>query len=357
MPALCMGQAVEASDPAPQQPGPQKTARPGRRRVVKYGIVIAAVALEVALVAPRVAHDGRAFGDLHWGWAAAAVGAELVSVIALGVLYLPLLRSGGLRMSRSRAVGLGAAASAITVTVPGGVAVASAYLYRQFRRLGGTTALAGWAVAAAATLSVVAFSAVTGTGAVLGVGHSTGAAIQTGAVVAAGVVLIIALSTAVTKHPTPLLRAMRAVSRRIPGSEARKCRREASLERAVTQFAAIRPSWQQWTIAFALAALTWAGDLACFVLSMHAIGVGGLGLAAAAISYGAGMATTSVSLVPAGIGTVEAGMMLGLTHAGIAATAAVAGILVYRLVAYGLVAAGGWVVWATLRRGQQPATH
>jgi uncharacterized membrane protein YbhN (UPF0104 family) len=62
------------------------------------------------------------------------------------------------------------------------------------------------------------------------------------------------------------------------------------------------------------------------------------------------LATTSVNVMPAGIGTVEAGMLFGLTHAGVAASAAVAGILTYRLVAYVLVGVTGWAIWVAVRR-------
>jgi len=49
------------------------------------------------------------------------------------------------------------------------------------------------------------------------------------------------------------------------------------------------------------------------------------------------------------IGTVEAGMLIALTHAGVAASTAVAGILTYRLVAYVLVGITGWAIWVAVR--------
>jgi uncharacterized membrane protein YbhN (UPF0104 family) len=103
-----------------------------------------------------------------------------------------------------------------------------------------------------------------------------------------------------------------------------------------------------------LAVLTWASDLACFVLSLHAVGIIRLDIGAAALAYGAGLATTSVNVMPAGIGTVEAGMLFGLTHAGVAASTAVAGILTYRLVAYALVGISGWAIWVAVRSRSSP---
>jgi uncharacterized membrane protein YbhN (UPF0104 family) len=122
----------------------------------------------------------------------------------------------------------------------------------------------------------------------------------------------------------------------------------------VAQFTAIHPKWAHWSGALSLAIFTWAADLTCFVVSLHAVGIGNIGVGPAAAAYSAGLATTSLSLLPGGIGTVETGMMIGLSHAGIAGSRAVAGIVTYRLVAYVLVAGIGWTVYAGLRRGQPP---
>jgi uncharacterized membrane protein YbhN (UPF0104 family) len=67
------------------------------------------------------------------------------------------------------------------------------------------------------------------------------------------------------------------------------------------------------------------------------------------------LATTSISVIPAGVGAVEAGMLLGLTSAGVTGAVAVAGIVTYRVIAYILVAGAGWLVWAVLRRGDRAA--
>ena len=55
-------------------------------------------------------------------------------------------------------------------------------------------------------------------------------------------------------------------------------------------------------------------------------------------------------------GTLPTDRMAGSqSHAGVAAPLAAGGILAYRLVAYALVAAAGWVVWAALRRRPRSA--
>jgi uncharacterized protein (TIRG00374 family) len=123
-----------------------------------------------------------------------------------------------------------------------------------------------------------------------------------------------------------------------------------AVDRLAEQITAITPRLRDWSAAFWFSLLNWLADLACFVLCCYAVGVSQLGLGAAMVAYVAGLATTSISLLPAGIGSLEAGMLVGLTHGGVAAPLAVAGIVIYRLVSYALVAAVGWVVWAALRR-------
>jgi hypothetical protein len=313
------------------------------------GVVLAALGLEAALIVSHVG-DGAAFDDITWGWLLAAVATEVVSVASLGALYRPLLRAGGVSVRRGRGVALGAAASAITATVPAGTAVASGYLFGQFRRAGSNPAAAGWAVLVAAALSVAGFGAVVAAGAAFGADDWVDTAWQVGGVGVAAALIVVGTSTLLTRRPGALVAVLGPVYRRLPGNPDRRAARETKLDSAAAQLASIRPAPGHWLRAFGFAALTWASDLATFLLSLHAVGVHHLGIGAATLAYGAGLATTSISLVPAGIGAVEAGMLLGLTSAGVAGPVALAGIVTYRVVAYVLVAAAGWAIWAALRR-------
>jgi uncharacterized membrane protein YbhN (UPF0104 family) len=288
--------------------------------------------------------------SIEWGWVGLAVTAEAVSVAAMGALYRPLLAAGGVSISRRRGAALGAAASAITATLPAGSAVASGYLFRQFRRAGGNAALAGWAVVVAAALSIAGFAAVVGSGVAVGSGDWLSSIWQVGGIGLAAAALLVAISTMLTRHPALTVRVLGPLFRHLPGRRANRAGREAALTGAVAQLTAIRPRTRLWLLVFLFAVLTWAGDMTTFVLSLHAVGIHHVTLTSAAVAYGAGLATISISLIPAGIGAVEAGMLVGLTSAGIAGSTAVAGIVTYRVVAYVLVAAAGWLVWALLRR-------
>jgi uncharacterized membrane protein YbhN (UPF0104 family) len=287
---------------------------------------------------------------VEWGWVGLAVASEMVSVAALGALYRPLLRAGGVSIGRGRGAALGAAASAITATLPAGSAVASGYLFRQFRRAGGNAALAGWAVVVAAALSIAGFAAVVGSGVAIGSDDWLSSIWQVGGIGLAGAALLVALSSLITRHPALTIRLLGPLFRHLPGRRANRAARAEALARTVGQLTAIRPHARLWLLAFLFAVLTWAGDLATFVLSLHAVGIQHVTVASAAVAYGAGLATISISLIPAGIGAVEAGMLVVLTSAGVSGGMAFEGILTYRLVAYVLVAAAGWLVIALLRR-------
>jgi uncharacterized protein (TIRG00374 family) len=328
--------------------------RPRARRLVRIALALGIVGVEIALVAPHFSHGGAALVDLHWGWVAAAVACEIASIATFTRLRRSLLRAGGMQVPLGRMGALTLASSAISVTVPAGAAVSAGYLYRQLRRIGGSAPLVAWTLAAAGVVSGLAFSVLAMVGTVLSDDSSLGAIVSAGGLSVVAVLGLIGLLSLITRHPRPLLRAIRSVCRHLPLRRANSCDAadEAALDRTATQLSAITPRLRDWSAAFWFAILNWVADLACFVMCCYAVGVDQLGVGVAVLAYVAGLATTSISLLPAGLGSIDAGLLVGLTHAGVAAPTAVVGILTYRLVAYALVAVVGWVAWAALRRAR-----
>jgi uncharacterized membrane protein YbhN (UPF0104 family) len=322
------------------------------RRVVRVALGLAVVGLEVALVAPHLSRGGDALADLNWGLVAAAVLCEMASVLTYARLRRRLLSAGGFRVPSRRMGALAVASNAISVSVPAGTAVAAGYLYKQLRRIGAGAAVTAWTLAAAAVVSGLAFSVLTMAGTVLDGDDSLAGILGAGGLSLALVAALIGGLMVLTRHPRPVVNGLRRVCARLPWPRRRRgaCGREDEMEQVVEQLSAINPRARDWGAAFLFATANWATDLACFVLCCYAVGVGSLGVGVAVLAYVAGLATSSVSLLPGGIGTVEAGFMVGLAHAGVAAPLAVAGIFTYRLVAYVLVALVGWTVWGVLRR-------
>jgi hypothetical protein len=322
------------------------------RRIARVVLIVALVGGEIAFVAPRFSRSGSAMDNLRWGWIAGAIACEFASIATFTRLRRSLLRAGGVKIRLGHMGALTLASTAISATVPAGVAMSAAYLYRQLRRVGASAPLVAWMLAAATVVSALAFSVITMAGTVLSGDDSIAAIVGAGGLSVGAVLGFIAALSVITKHPRPLVRAARSVGRHLPGRRSRDCATvdDGTIDRVVGQITAIKPRLRDWTAAFWFATVNWAADLACFVLCCYAVGMSGLGLGVAVLAYVAGLATTSISLLPGGLGSLEAGMLVGLTHGGVAAPVAVAGILTYRLVAYALVAAVGWVAWAGLRR-------
>src|SRR6266536_2572761 len=111
--------AVHIADTAGTEHG-GPVVRSRQHRVLRWTVTLGAIALEVGLIAPLLTEHAPAFAAIQWGWVAAAVGAETASVVTIGAVYRPLLRAGGVSVTRRRSLATGATASAITAMVPAG---------------------------------------------------------------------------------------------------------------------------------------------------------------------------------------------------------------------------------------------
>jgi putative heme transporter len=111
---------------------------------------------------------------------------------------------------------------------------------------------------------------------------------------------------------------------------------------------AIRPSRRAWLAVWVLSMLNWVFDAACLGACLAALGVH-VGFAALLLTYTVGMAASSLTAVPGGLGVVEAALTLGLSTAGVPVTAALGAVLVYRILSLGGVVVIGWTVLAVQR--------
>ncbi|TML42351.1 MAG: UPF0104 family protein [Actinobacteria bacterium] len=144
-----------------------------------------------------------------------------------------------------------------------------------------------------------------------------------------------------------LLDRLIAISRQLvrrPGPGA-----EDFLEQFLDRVASLKLPTLQYAEVFALALWNWVGDCLCLACAIRATGSNvpwqGLFLA-----YGAGMTAGSIGLTPGGLGIVEAALSAALVAAGIRGGHAFAAVLVYRLISFWLVMAGGWAIMAVLTR-------
>jgi putative heme transporter len=126
-------------------------------------MVVIAAGAGVAVYAERatVAKGLAVLPHLRVGWLLAGIGAECLSMLAFGQLQRILLRAGGARLSLGSVLGIVYRANVIAVAVPViGSGIATASLYRDFRRSGAQAAQVSMALTVAGVLSSVAFAVV-----------------------------------------------------------------------------------------------------------------------------------------------------------------------------------------------------
>jgi hypothetical protein len=128
--------------------------------------------------------------------------------------------------------------------------------------------------------------------------------------------------------------------------------RDTDIERLdafLEELAVIHPRGRDWGRGLLFSALNWTADFVCLFAACRAIGAGGLTLGVALIAYAAGMAASSVPLLPGGLGIVDGAMILALSQGGLSGGHATAGVAVYRLISFFLVALIGAGAWLLVR--------
>lgn len=327
---------------------------------IRWALFVALIAAEIALIIPNLSFSAAAFTGISWGWLLAAIGAEVVSLIAFARMRRSLLRAAGFPIPRRQIRVLTLASNAISITAPAGTAVSNVYLYRQLRRVGANTGAVTWTLLAGSVVSALAFSAITIAGTLLSGSTTLGEIVGASALSLIGGALLVGGLAAITSHPGPLVRVVGVTMARLPRRWTHRdagATPRAGARRVLEQLAAIHPRLRDWSSALALSILNWTADLACFVLCLYAVGADGVALSVAVLAYAAGLATIGLSVTPGGLGSIEAGMLIVLTHGGVANPLALAGIVIFRLVAYVLFGVAGWIAWLDVRRRQPSRIH
>lgn len=335
----------------PTASSPQSVTHPTHRthaRRLVTGFTALILVTEMVFVAPRLGAMGSALTHPHWGWMTLAVFSEAISMLAFGLVQQRLLRVGGVSVSMRRMMPVTLGANALSVTLPAGPLLSTGYTFGRLRRFGASAALATWNLLYAGVLSMVAFSALMIAAAIFAGATGTSAWVVVMGLVASAFAL--GALGLFLRRPRLLVRMvavpLRAVSRLLRRSPAASI---AWLDQTATQTAAIRPSARDRRIGLLFATMNWAGDLGCFILSCYAVGITGLSLKLALVAYVAGMAASGIPLLPGGGGGIEAALVLTLIRGGVDAPQAEAGVLVYRLISFILVASVGWGVLALSR--------
>ena len=208
-----------------------------------------------------------------------------------------------------------------------------------------------WGILASGVLSTTALTLIGAFGAGL-VGGGRDLAVV--AVELVAIATLAVLIRALARRPGLLLsigdRGLRSVNSvlRRPAASGRD-----RLGEVIADIVLIRPRPTDWVAGLSFAALNWLLDLTCLIAACHAVGASGPTIAVAMVAYAGGMAASSLPLLPGGVGVVDGALLLTLSRGGLTLTDATAGVLVYRLISFVLVAAIGWGFWGLLRRGDR----
>jgi len=344
-----LGPAITAGEPSLRP-----SWRPRLIRLISTAVVAGLLIVELILAGPSLANAVHGLATASSGWLLIGAAATALSMLAFGVVRQRTLRAAGIRVPLRDTVAVSYAAGAINTTLPAGGVFSTAYAYRYLRRWGASSAVATWCMAitgllATATLAVVGL---------MGILLSDGAhdsALESAVEIAAsgaGIAAIVYL----TRRPDRLTDAAGAALRLVNRLRHRPA--DAGRHRLDTLGADLRlihPSPGDWTASLSSSLLNWLLDLGCLYACAAAVGVH-VSLAALLLTYTAGMATASVSPIPAGLGMVEAALVLGLTSAGAVGSAALAAVILYRLLSTGSVVVVGWIAVA-VQRLRSPAAR
>jgi uncharacterized membrane protein YbhN (UPF0104 family) len=338
----------DALDPAPVD-APERSRRwfalrAGLALAVTAALVVAAVVERDAVLTAL-----RALRAPQPGWLVAAVLAEVASMGFYARMQRRLLGGAGTTVPLHRAVALAYAAHSMSITLPGGPLVSTVYNYRRMRAFGADSTVAAWCTAASGLLSTLGLAVLTAGAGVAAAVDDTDDVLPLALVLAA--LLALGAGARLLRRRPDLTAALRRVLRDHVGARlpARARERAAEAGAWLGRLLRVRIPPRDLAAASLFSVANWVADAACLALCCRAIGVS-VGIVPLALTYIAGMTASSLPIVPGGLGTVDGALTLGLVTAGVAASPALAVVVLYRLISLVLIGAVGWVLWLVGRR-------
>jgi putative heme transporter len=283
----------------------------------------------------------------RWNWVAAALAAEVASMGMFARMQRALLRGAGTKVPIRKHVATAYAAHSLSATLPGGPVFSTSFNFRQMRRFGASPAVASWCIALSGVLSAGALVVI---GAVGGILARSAGSWRPLVIYGAGALVLALAVRAVAQHPEWLDRPAHGLL----GGVNRVRRRPAEygqerLQNFVEQLRSVRVHPAAFITALALAVANWLFDALCLWMCCVAVGADHLNPSKLVIAYCAGMAAASVPIVPGGLGVIDAALILGLVAGGLTSGAAVAAVVLYRLISFGFIIGTGWLVWLAIR--------
>ncbi|MEN0138305.1 MAG: YbhN family protein [Rhodococcus sp. (in: high G+C Gram-positive bacteria)] len=312
--------------------------------------LLALLTVEGIYLWPTLSDSWKALTEIHWGWVAACVAAQAVSLSGYGAVQQRLLQAGGVVVSQLKSVSVIYASTAMAVSLPAGQVFSTAFTYKQTRKWGATPIVASWQLAISGVIAAGSLALLGAAGA-----FAVGTKVSP-------VTLALSLVAAFG-----LFYALRYISRNPDSIESiglwvlarynkfRKNPPAAGAERwkeILSQLDSVELRRKDSIITFGWSAVHRLADVACLGFACWAVGAEP-SFAGLLIAFAAAKAVGSIPLAPGGLGFVDGTLIATLTAAGATASQALAAVFVYRVVSYILVALVGWVVFLILFRHNQ----
>ncbi|MFD4403815.1 YbhN family protein [Nocardia sp. NPDC058499] len=332
---------------------PENRKRSRRFRWLKWLAVSVLLLLligEGVYLYPRLHESWQKLTEIHWGWVAACIALQMLSMSGFGRVQKQLLRAGGVEVRQLKSVAVVYGATAMSVTLPAGQVFSTAFTYRQTRRWGASPVVASWQLVFSGVVSAAGLALLGVLGTVLAGGRVGPVNVI---VSVAAVVALVWAGNYASRHPGTLegvfRRGLALVNRlrKRPADAGREKIREMLAQVESVDMGTRDGVWVTgWAVVHRIA------DVACLGAACYAIG-GDPRWAGLLIAFAAGKAVGSIPFAPGGIVYVDATLIYGLTAAaGLPAAQAVAAAFVYRLVSFVLIAIIGWIVFAFLFRNR-----
>jgi uncharacterized membrane protein YbhN (UPF0104 family) len=284
----------------------------------------------------------RSLRQVSWTWLGAAVVAETSAFTALAFAQRRMLRAGGISVGVSALARLSVASQAMGSVLPAGYLVSDVVVLRVLSRRGVSQLLALWMLAVSGLLYIVTLLLIGLVGVQLVPPGKNLPDLRAGAAIALGMVLTVFVAVMAVarfrKHPWTI----HELAARMPGGRLKRL-----IGGEVLANVSLGP--RGWGVSLGWMLLWWVGDLTCLAVAFIAVG-GSLPWRALLIAYAAGQLATLLPITPGGLGLTEGSMAVTLAAYGGGMAAAVAAVLLYRLITYWAVLPAGGLCYLSLRR-------
>lgn len=317
----------------------------GRFWWLKYVVGLALIVLlivEGTILWPKLSESWRTLTEIHWGWVAACVGAQALSLSGYASVQQRLLNAAGVVAGHARNLSVIYASTAMALTLPAGQVFSTAFTYKQTRKWGATPVVASWQLAMCGVIAAATLALLGATGA-LAFGTKVSPITMTISMI--GVALIFFGLRYIAQNPGSIERVGHWVLDRYNNFRDNPADRGmARWSEILTQLDSVELSRTDTVVAFGWSAIHRVADVACLGFACWAVGAQP-SFAGLLIAFAAAKAVGSIPLMPGGLGYVDAALITALTIAGATGAQAIASVFVYRMVSFVLVVVVGWIVF------------